>query len=320
MTWRTSFLILPAALVFAQTPAPKPVPAAKPKPAARPVAPAVAKPKPVATAKPAPAAPAEPPVLTVNSEKLTKSQFETLMSALPEQVRSRFNTPDSKKKLAQDVAELKAMAQEARRLKMDEDPILKAQISLQVEQMLANALVQKAGKAAAPSEADLRSYYDQNKQRYEQVSGRHILIRFKGSPVPVRDSGKDLTEEEALAKAQEIRKRISGGEDFADVAKKESDDSGSGAAGGDLGTFGRGQMVPPFEQAAFSLPVGELSEPVKSQFGYHVIQIKEHKNQTFEEVRGAIEQSMGPERGRKFVEEVKQKATITLDDAYFGAK
>jgi len=317
MTWRTPFLILPAALVLAQTPAPKPAPAPRPKPAAKPAAPA--KPRPAAAAKPKPVAPAEPPVLTVNEEKLTKSDFETLVAALPDQIRARFQSPDSRKKLAQDVAELKAMAQEARRRKMDDDPILKAQIQLQVEQILANALVQQAGKMAAPTEAELRAYYDRNKERYEQVSGRHILVRFKGSPVPARD-GRDLTEEEALAKARELRKRVAGGEDFAEVAKKESDDSGSGQAGGDLGTFGRGQMVKSFEDAAFALPVGELSEPVKSQFGYHLIQVKEHKNQTFEEARPMIEQGMGPERSRQFVDEVKKKATIVIDDAYFAAQ
>src|SRR5438093_795614 len=109
--------------------------------------------------------------------------------------------------------------------------------------------------------ADARKYYDAHKSEYERVKARHILIRFKGSPVPAGDK-KDLTEEEALAKSKALREKIAGGADFATLAKAESDDTGSGANGGDLNFFGHGQMVPAFEQVAFKLPVGEVSEPV----------------------------------------------------------
>jgi parvulin-like peptidyl-prolyl isomerase len=80
---------------------------------------------------------------------------------------------------------------------------------------------------------------------------------------------------EALALANELRARILAGEDFAALAQAYSDDTGSGANGGDLGWFGRGRMVAPFEEAAFSLPVGEVSEPVKTDFGYHLIEVLE---------------------------------------------
>jgi parvulin-like peptidyl-prolyl isomerase len=80
---------------------------------------------------------------------------------------------------------------------------------------------------------------------------------------------------EALALANELRNRILAGEDFAALAGAYSDDTGSGANGGDLGWFGKGRMVAPFEEAAFSLPVGEVSEPVKTDFGYHLIEVIE---------------------------------------------
>ena len=88
----------------------------------------------------------------------------------------------------------------------------------------------------------------------EQVWARHILVE---------------TESEAKA----ARSLIEGGVDFAEVARKYSKDTGSGANGGDLGWFGKGQMVPEFEAAAFSLKIGEVSQPIKSQFGYHIIQL-----------------------------------------------
>jgi peptidyl-prolyl cis-trans isomerase D len=92
----------------------------------------------------------------------------------------------------------------------------------------------------------------------EQVWARHILVE---------------TEEEANS----IYERIQNGEDFAELAKELSLDTGSGAVGGDLGWFGKGAMVAPFEEAAFSLEVGEVGEPVKSDFGYHIIQVLGHQ-------------------------------------------
>ncbi len=80
---------------------------------------------------------------------------------------------------------------------------------------------------------------------------------------------------EALALANELRSRILAGEDFAALARAYSDDTGSGANGGDLGWFGKGRMVAPFEEAAFSLPLNQVSEPVKTDFGYHLIEVLE---------------------------------------------
>ena len=102
----------------------------------------------------------------------------------------------------------------------------------------------------------MQKYYEAHKSEFERVHARHILIRAAGSPMAVRPGQKDLTDAEALAKAQEIRKKIEGGEDFAALARAESDDTGSGANGGDLGFFGHNQMVPPFEEAAFAMKAG----------------------------------------------------------------
>ena len=92
----------------------------------------------------------------------------------------------------------------------------------------------------------------------EQVWARHILVE---------------TEDEAKT----IEARLKKGEDFAELAKELSKDTGSGANGGDLGWFGRGAMVPEFEKVAFALEVGEISEPIQSQFGYHIIQALGHQ-------------------------------------------
>jgi peptidyl-prolyl cis-trans isomerase C len=258
-------------------------------------------------------APADPVVITVGSIKITKSQFEQIIASLNERQRGEAASPEGKKKLAEQFAELQTLVQEARARKLESRPV----VMLQMDQVLAQAMYQEFANAA-PDEAALRAYYAAHKGEWEEVKARHILLRFKGSPVPVREGQKDLTEDEAKAKAVELRAKIVGGADFAAVAKAESDDTGSGSNGGDLGApFGKGRMVPEFEAAAFSLPVKEISQPVRSQFGYHIIQVLDHSNKPFEAVRAEIEQKMKPELGQKGLEELKKKTPVSFNEEYF---
>jgi peptidyl-prolyl cis-trans isomerase D len=136
--------------------------------------------------------------------------------------------------------------------------------------------------------AAVRSYYDQNKARYataEQRRASHILI--------VADEGASSAERQAArAKAQALRDRIAAGEDFATIARTESQDPGSAAAGGDLGFFSASMMVKPFADAAFALAEDGLSEVVESEFGYHIIRltgIRPGIEQPFQTVRAEIE-------------------------------
>jgi len=309
----------------AQTPAPKP-PASQPKPAATKPAtpaakPAAAKPvppKPTATKPPAakvvPAKPAEPAVIVVGDQRITKPQFESLLAALPEALRARFANADGKKQLAEQLAELMCLAEEARAIKLDQEEKIRDQVKIQTDQILANALISRLAAAGGPiDEAELKAYFDEHVKEYQQITARHILIRFQGSRVPIRQGEKDLTEAEALAKTQDLAKRIAAGEDFAEVARKESDDTGSGAAGGALGSFGRGQMVKPFEDAVWELPVGKISEPVKTPFGWHLIQSQGTKNQTFEEARPMIEQRLKDARPKQMAEQIKKKYNLKVD-------
>lgn len=109
------------------------------------------------------------------------------------------------------------------------------------------------------TDEEVRQFFDENEELFaqpEQVRARHILV--------------DTREE-----AEELRQQLLDGADFAGLARAHSKDPGSGAAGGELGWFGRGVMVAPFEQAAFALAVGDISEPVQSSFGYHLIKVED---------------------------------------------
>jgi parvulin-like peptidyl-prolyl isomerase len=253
----------------------------------------------------------------VGDEKITQKEFDQLIESLPEQARAQAQGP-MKRQMAEQIARVKLLAAEARKKGLDKDPSVKARIQFQTENLLAGAAYNEYQKTAKVDEPAVRKYYDEHKGEFEKVEARHILIKFKGSPVPNREGKEELTEEQALAKAQEIRKKLAAGEDFAKLAKEESDDVGSGSNGGSLGSFGHGQMVPEFEKAAFALPAGQVSEPIKTQFGYHVIRVDKHDSQTFEELRPQLEQRMRPEAARTSVEELRKSANVVMDEAYFG--
>ena len=158
-------------------------------------------------------------------------------------------------------------------------------------------------KSITISEADLKTYYEQNAARLsgkEERRASHILINAaKGQP--------EVERQKAKAKAEELLQQARKAPDkFADLAKKNSQDNGSAANGGDLDFFARGAMVKPFEDAAFALTKGAISDVVESDFGYHIIKLTDVKTPTqrsFEELRAGIEADLKIQQAqRKFAE------------------
>src|SRR6185312_997243 len=202
---------------------------------------------------------------------------------------------------------------------IDQKPEVRLQLEFQRDNMLAQAMFINLQQQASVSDAQVQAYYDAHKAEYEVLKARHILIRVKGAPMPGTPGKPELTDAEAKAKAEEIRKRIVGGEDFAEVAKEESDDTSSGEEGGELGEFTRGKMVPPFEKAAFALKPGDISEPVLSPFGYHIIQVESHTTKSLDEIKPQIIAQLRPQAAREAVQALTGSAKVELNDAYFGA-
>jgi peptidyl-prolyl cis-trans isomerase C len=267
-----------------------------------------------------PEVPPDRVVITVGNIKITAAQFNALIDTLQPQYRAMAHG-NGRKQLADNIVKMLTLAQEAEKRKIDQTPEYKDELMFQNFNLLASKLAGQIGKEVKISDADEQAYYEAHKGEFETVHARHILIRFKGSAVPVRPGQNDLSEADALAKAQEIRKKIQDGADFATLAKAESDDAGSGANGGDLPPFHHGQMVPAFEQAAFALKPNELSEPVKSQFGYHIIFVVSHDAKPFEEVRSDIEKTMKPEQSQKavnqFIADLEKATPAVLDPEFF---
>lgn len=261
----------------------------------------------------------DPVVLTVGAEKITKAQFEKLIEQAQQPGQPKPSlTPEARRRYAENIAELKILAQEARKEKIDQDDDVKFQVGLRTDQILAYTLFQKINSGLKADDAARKAYFEEHKNEWESVTAKHILIRFKGSPAPVRSGHEELSDEQALAKAKEIRAKVVAGGDFAALAKDESDDSGSGAKGGDLGDFTRGKMVRQFEDAAFTAKVGEITEPVKTQFGYHLILVSAHDTKSFDDVAPEIDEKLKPELAQKAVDDMKKGVTLTFDPGYFG--
>jgi peptidyl-prolyl cis-trans isomerase C len=261
--------------------------------------------------------PPEKVILTVGDLTITAQQFDEITDAIQEQYKAFVKGP-GRKQFADQLVKVLTLAQEGKRRNLDEKSAFKSQVLYQTYQTLANFTYLSMAKNATTDDAALHAYYDAHKADFEQLHARHILIRMKGSTVPVKPGEKDLTDEEALAKAQELEKRIKAGEDFSKLAGAESDDAKTAINGGDLGTFGHGSMVPSFDEAAFKLATGQVSEPVKSQFGYHIIKIESRETKSFEQVKPEIEKKLGPEEAKKGLEALEKSTKTVYDPEFFG--
>jgi peptidyl-prolyl cis-trans isomerase C len=266
-----------------------------------------------------PAAPVDPAkvILTIGDQKITAGQYDELVNSLPAQYQSMARGP-GKRQFAEQLVQVKLLAEEAEKTKLADTPKIKDELAFQRENLLAGAMFQHLQETIKVTDADIQKYYDQHKSEFEVLKARHILIRVKGAPMAATPGKPELTDEEAKAKADEIRKRLLAGEDFATVAKAESDDKGSGANGGDLGDFHKGMMVPQFEQAAFAAKIGEVTEPVKTPFGYHLIKVEAHTTKPLAEVKAEIETKLRPELARQEIDSMRKTATVQLDDSFFG--
>jgi peptidyl-prolyl cis-trans isomerase D len=176
----------------------------------------------------------------------------------------------------------------------------------------------------ALTDRDLEGYYQERRDEFkqeEQACASHVLFKVKATP----DAKEGHPEEEAKRLAQELLERLKKGADFAALAKKESEDKGSAAGGGDLGCFGRGSMQPEFDNAAFSLAPGETtSEPVRTQAGYHVIRVASRREESLLPlalVKERLRQLLTQERARSLADQQAQaieealRRGRTLEDA-----
>lgn len=181
--------------------------------------------------------------------------------------------------------------------------------------LVGTMLQAEVGSKVTVTPEQVNDFYQKNPAQFQQperVRASHILISFP----PNAD---EAAKKDARTKAAEVLKEVKAGKDFAALAKQHSTDPGSGPNGGDLGFFQKGQMVPPFEQAAFALKPGETSDLVESQFGIHIIRMVDRqpsRQVAIDEVRPKIQQYLEgqgrQQQTQAFVETLKAKGKIEI--------
>jgi len=180
-------------------------------------------------------------------------------------------------------------------------------------------LMEDVVSKAEVSDADVKDFYDKNPDHFkkpETVSARHILIK-------VDDTTDEAKKAEARKKAETVRERLVKGEDFATVCAETSDDPGSKDNGGLYENFPRGQMVPPFEEAAFTQKAGEVGPLVETQFGFHIIKVEKHNEagmadltEVKDRVKGFLENRKKQEAAQAYLKELNDAAKITYGKGF----
>ena len=271
---------------------------------------------PVQITPPAPTLPPDRVVLTVGDVKITARILDQILDAYSENQRVFVNGPGRQQFIDQ-LIRVFVLEQEGKRRKLDQTDRYKNQLTFSAAGILSSHTEEDIRKSVKIDDEMLRAYMNRHRPEYMQLRARMILVRMQGSPVPVQPGAKDLTDAEALAKVEDLRKQIEGGADFAKLASEQSDDPVSRPANGELGFFKRGQLAPSFEEAAFGLKTGELSKPVKSAAGYSLIQVEEEKPvKPFEELRAELERNVRIEESRKYIDNLKALVHIEVDPEF----
>lgn len=253
---------------------------------------------PAAQSAPAPAP--ETVVAKVNGAPITQGDLNV---AGEDPALSLPGVDEAQKKnlLVDYMIDLKVGAQAAEAAKIGEMPEFKRKLAYFRDKLLLDEYLDREAKKAATPEA-ARALYDQTVKAMkpeEEVHARHILVDNEGD-------------------AKKISERIKGGEDFAKVAAEMSKDPGSKTEGGDLGWFTKERMVAPFAEAAFKLPVGQVSDPVKTQFGWHVIKVEEKRTKPipgFEEMREQVDQYLTRKAQQDLILKLREGAKVERTDA-----
>ncbi len=221
-------------------------------------------------------------------------------SALNEQVRRQYG-------------ELVLLAERARKEGLDRDPRIALQLRIFPEFILQSYLLRELQQRTSVSDEEIRRYYEEHRTEFEQVRARHIL--FSTRPI-ARDGNPPPEKETVRRKAQEVLRRARAGEDFAALAREFSDDPGSKDRGGDLDFFGRGRMVREFEEAAFALQPGQISDLVETSYGFHIIKVEARRIAPLdEETRLQIEQTLRQKKIQERITQILKRYPITVEGA-----
>lgn len=229
--------------------------------------------------------------------EITDKDINEVLARYPEQQRMYMDNEQGRKQVLEQSIAFELFNKFGQEIELDKTEEYKETVKKLAKEILIQMTINKVLSEVTITDEEVKKYYDDNKAQFSEpatASAKHILV----------------DKEEA---AKEIKAEIeSGAISFEDAAKKYSS-CPSKEQGGDLGSFGRGMMVPEFEEAAFTAEIGKVTEPVKTQFGYHLILVEsknEAKEKSFEEVKGmATGQLLQEAQQKKYLDVIKELET-----------
>jgi peptidyl-prolyl cis-trans isomerase C len=247
------------------------------------------------------------PLAMINGKAITISEFDLRWSQMPEYVRKKYPGAEGRKKFLAELIEREVLLQEAKKRGIDRDRTLMERLERFKERSILDVLVrEEVDSRVAVTPEDIKAYYDAHPDNFaaaEQFRVSHILVKTS-------------------AEADELKKRLAQGEDFATLARKMSVDTLTRTKGGDLGILKKGQAAPEFESALVALKPAEVSEPVATQFGYHLIKLIERMSGpalSYEAAKDQVkEQVMVEKKQQRFKELVaalRAQAKVRVSDA-----
>ena len=221
---------------------------------------------------------------------LTREKYRVITEYMSQKFDYKL-TKEQEKEFIEYIVNKKMMAMEARSLGYAEKPEIKAKYEWDFDDILSHVYYEEnVGKKSQVSEKDAKAYYEAHTGDFVEIKAQHILVKNK-------------------TLAESLHKRILGGESFDDLAKKYSEDATTKEKGGNLGAFTKGVMVQEFEDSAFALGDNEVSQPVKTVYGYHLIKVLERKKYSYDDSKDKIV---------KMIKEKKQQQVF--DDAINALK
>lgn len=241
---------------------------------------------------------ANPVLAKVNGAEIRQSDLNLAEEELGPSL-AQMDPASKKENVLAFLIDMKIVSKAAEDKKVENNEDFKKRLAFTRSRLLMDSLLATEGKAATTDDAMKKVYEDASKQitGEQEVHARHILVE---------------SEDDARAVAEELKK----GADFAELAKKKSKDPGA-SDGGDLGFFTKEQMVPEFSAVAFTLDPGKVSDPVKSQFGWHIIKVEEKRNRQappFEQVKAQIETYVTRKAQADYVAKLRETAKVERMD------
>jgi parvulin-like peptidyl-prolyl isomerase len=259
-------------------------------------------------------------VASVNGQKVTAAQALKLLQAMPaaDLQRLQQNGGGLPNALTQ-IFMMQHLADVAAQQHLDQQEAVKSQLDFLRQNVLAQAYIAKVGDATNPTPADLRSYYDQHPQEFQEVKLSAIVVNFTpaGAPAQPGQSGAAKTDAEAKAKADDLVKKIRAGSNFADLAKTDSDYKASADKGGQMGTYSPEKLPKEIGTAVMKLKDGEITDPIREASGYYILKLDGTSKKTFEQAQNDIVAQLKNAEVRKVLDQTNQQYQVQVQDGDF---